>query len=450
MSTNTLHSLPLSLKDKNILIGITGSIAIYKSLELIRLLIKDGANVKVIMTKSAQSFITPLTFETISQNKVLDDDNQSWANDENDLNHTLNHTLNHIGIGKWADIFIIAPASINTINKISNGICDNILLQSFIAFPQDKPKLLAPAGNTNMLHNPITQESIARLKKFGIDIIGTQSKELACKDIGDGAMAEPIEIYHNIYRTLYKSEFWLNKEEISKNCIITGGGTIEKIDDVRYVSNFSSGKMANELAIALYYRGAKVTLITTSDLIQDLPKDINIVKVSSSAQMLKAIEYSISKEYEDKDDNSNQDNKDNNNISKSYLFQASAVSDYVPQYKIGKLKKDNLGQRWDLLLRENVDILKTISTNNYYKNRLVTIGFKLEHLNKDAKQNAKNMLKFKNLDLVCLNLTSSNPFGSEDNDITLIDYKKETHLGRASKRELSFGILNYIEEQKLV
>jgi phosphopantothenoylcysteine decarboxylase/phosphopantothenate--cysteine ligase len=429
----------INLKDKNILIGVTGSIAIYKSLELIRLLIKDGANIKVIMTNSAKEFITPLTFEVISQNKILDDINQDWTNED-----TKNSGDNHISIGKWADIFVIAPASINTINKIANGICDNILLQSFIAFAQDKPTLLAPAGNTNMLHNPITQSSIDKLKELKVGFVNTQNKELACKDIGDGAMAEPIQIYHQIYRELYKNEFWSSNNQKPKNAIVTGGGTIEKIDDVRYLSNFSSGKMANELALSLYYKGANVTLITTAQITTQLPKEIQIVKVESSEQMLKAIEYSISKKYDNENSNNSED------IQKSYLFQASAVSDYVPQYKIGKLKKDHLGQRWDLNLRENIDILKTISTNNYYKNRLVTIGFKLEHLNKDAKQNAKNMLKFKNLDLVCLNLTSSNPFGSDDNDITLIDYKKETHLGRASKKELSFKILDYIEDINLV
>jgi phosphopantothenoylcysteine decarboxylase/phosphopantothenate--cysteine ligase len=210
------------LKDKNILVGISSSIAIYKSLELIRLYIKQGANVKVIMTKAAEKFITPLTFEAISQNKVLCDETESW--DKKSI-------YNHIDIGKWADIFVIAPATANTINKLANGIADNLLTQTVLAYP--KLKLIAPAANTNMIQNQITAFSLEKLKNYNFKIISSQIKELACKDVGDGAMAEPDEIFYETSKQLLKDEYWNNRE-----VIISGGGTLEKIYDVRYISNF--------------------------------------------------------------------------------------------------------------------------------------------------------------------------------------------------------------------
>ncbi len=256
------------LKDKNILVAVTGSIAIYKALELIRLYIKAGANVKVIMTKEAKRFINPITFEAISQHKILDENNESW--DKNSLS-------NHIDTGKWADAFVIAPASVNTINKLSNGIADNLLTQTAIAYTKDK--ILCPAANTNMVQNPITIESIRKLKLCNYEVIQTQTKELACKDVGDGAMADPEEIFYATSRLILKDEYWNNRK-----VILSGGGTIEKIDDVRYISNFSSGKMASSLALALYLKGADVSLVSTRGH-EALPNAIEVIEVKSSFEM---------------------------------------------------------------------------------------------------------------------------------------------------------------------
>ncbi|HIO70571.1 MAG TPA: bifunctional phosphopantothenoylcysteine decarboxylase/phosphopantothenate--cysteine ligase CoaBC, partial [Campylobacterales bacterium] len=202
------------LDGKNVLIGVTGSIAIYKTLQLIRYLTKSGANVRVIMSKSSKKFITPLTFETLTGNRVLDEETEDWTTD-----------LNHIAIGKWADSFVIAPITANSINKLANGIADNILLQTALAYGRNI--LLAPSANTNMIHNPITEGNIKLLNLSNFTILGTQTKELACRTSGDGAMAEPEEIYFSIARDLLQNSFWRDRR-----VIVTGGGTIEKIDEV--------------------------------------------------------------------------------------------------------------------------------------------------------------------------------------------------------------------------
>ena len=182
------------LKDKNILLAVTGSIAIYKSLELIRLFIKAGANVKVILSDGAKKFINPITFEAISQNRVLDESSESWDKSQN---------YNHIDITKWDDILVIAPATANTINKISCGIADNLLLQTVLACK--KKIIIAPAANTSMIENPITTKSINNLKNLGFEVLQTQTKELACKDVGNGAMLETNDIFHKTCKELLKN-----------------------------------------------------------------------------------------------------------------------------------------------------------------------------------------------------------------------------------------------------
>ena len=399
------------LTNKNILVGVTGSIALYKTLEIIRLYIKAGANVKVIMTQSAKKFVTPLSFETLSQHNVLDDENENWSKE------SIN---NHIAIGKWADIFIIAPASANTINKLAHAIADNILTQTALAYP--KIKLLAPAANTNMINNPLTKESLEKLTLCNYKIVQTQTKELACRDIGDGAMAEPEDIFHQTVKELLKDEYWYNRK-----VIITGGGTIEKIDDVRYISNFSSGKMAVSLATALYYKGATVYLITTKKL--PLPAQVDTKMVQSTKEMSQAVE-----------DLHTYDNTQK----KPYFFSVAAVSDYIPSSsQIGKLKKEDIGKTWKLSLEKNIDILENISKENIY-----TIGFKAELDLNTAKKNAKNMLVKKSLDAVCLNLIdSTNAFGSDTNEIELITKNKAILLPKDTKLNVSFSLLNSLKEQ---
>ena len=416
------------LTNKNILVAATGSIAVYKTLELIRLYIKAGANVKVILTPSAKKFVTPLAFETISQNNILDDTNENWNKDSID---------NHIAIGKWADIFVIAPATANTINKLANGIADNILLETALAYP--RIKLLCPAANTNMINNPITKDSLKSLKNCNFKIVQSQVKELACRDVGNGAMADIEDIYHHTLKELLMDSYWLNR-----NVVLTGGGTIEKIDDVRFLSNFSSGKMATNLATALYYKGADVSFITTQHL--DIPKDIHTIDIQNTNDMYEYAQSSIELAKKGKMVNiSNSDSQEMELIRKKpYFFSVAAVSDYIPKIsQSGKLKKSDIGEKWNLELNKNIDILNSINKDNIY-----SIGFKAELDQSLAQTNAINMLNTKQIDAVCLNIIDKeNSFGSNTNEIELITHNKNIKLEKDTKLNISFNILNQLKEQ---
>jgi len=414
------------LINKNILLGVTGSIAIYKSVELARTFVKAGANVRVIMTKSAKKFITPLTFETITNNKVLDDENESWSSD-----------FNHIKIGQWADSFVIAPATANTIAKLANAIADNILTQTALAYPNKK--ILAPSANTNMIKNPISQANLKMLAIANYEIIDTQTKELACKTTGDGAMAEVNTIFFATAKSLLEDSFYKDRM-----VIVTGGGTIEKIDEVRYISNYSSGKMASALATALYCYGADVNLIATK-FDKDLPKDIHTIDVESSKEMLEYLTDSIRIAKKGKLSKATLIGSEQIHLIQKtpYLFMAAAVSDYVAEFKQdGKLKKEMLGSSWELKLKENIDILKTIN-----KDGIITVGFKAEMDQKNALDNAKNMLQKKDIDAVCLNiLKDSSNFGTDTNAIEFITKDKIKTLELKDKLLLSFDILESAKE----
>ncbi|MBU0923725.1 bifunctional phosphopantothenoylcysteine decarboxylase/phosphopantothenate--cysteine ligase CoaBC [bacterium] len=416
------------LKNKKILVGVTGSIAIYKALELIRLYIKAGAIVRVIMTDGAKKFINPITFEAISQNKVLCEDSENWDK---------NQDYNHIDIGKWSDIFVIAPASANTINRLSNGLADNLLLQTALAYP--RMKLIAPAANTNMLKNPITQASLKMLKLCNYEIISSVTKELVCKDVGDGAMAEPQDIFDATCKELLKVDYWINRK-----VVLSGGGTIEKIDDVRYLSNFSSGKMASSLARALYYKGADVCLVSTRGH-ENLPKDIHIIKVESSNEMYEYLVDSI--RVAKKGVLTKPTLMDSSSptliLKKPYLFMVAAISDYLPSFpQEGKLKKELIGTQWNLELKQNMDILKSLD-----KEGIISIGFKAEMDETTAQDNAISMLEKKNLDGVCLNiLNENNNFGSDTNNIELI-LKDNSFAFNGDKLDVSLNILAKLKEE---
>lgn len=416
------------LKNKKILVGVTGSIAIYKALDLIRLYIKAGAQVRVIMTDSAKKFINPITFEAISQNKVLDESSENWDKSQD---------YNHIDIGKWSDIFVIAPASANTINALANGLGNNLLLQTALAYP--RMKLIAPAANTNMLKNPITQASLKMLKLCNYEVISSQTKELVCKDVGDGAMAEPIDIFDATCKELLKDEYWINRK-----VVLSGGGTIEKIDEVRYLSNFSSGKMASSLAKALYYKGADVCLVSTRGY-ENLPKDIHIIKVESSDEMYEYLVDSI--RVAKKGILTKPTLMDNSTptliMKKPFLFMVAAVSDYVPAFpQDGKLKKELIGTFWTLELKQNMDILKSLE-----KDGIVTIGFKAEMDETTALNSATRMLENKNLDGVCLNiLNEENSFGSVNNNIELI-LKNNSYEFKGAKLDISLEILEKLQNE---
>lgn len=414
---------PDLLKGKKILLGVTGSIALYKSLELVRLLTKAGAEIKVVMSEAAKKFVTPLSFEALTSNQVLDDINESWA---------TNH--NHIKTTEWADLFVIAPATANTIAKLANAIADNMLLECALAYP--RLKLIAPSANTNMINNPITKANLKMLAIANYEIIDTQTKELACKTVGDGAMAEPIEIFWHCAKALLRDEFWMDRR-----VIVTGGGTIEKIDDVRYLSNFSSGKMASALAAALYCRGADVNLIS-SKFDKDLPLDLYTIHVESSSEMFEYLNDSIRIAKKGKLSKATlmRDEQIHLIQKKPYLFMAAAVSDYVPAYaQVGKLKKESLGDEWDLKLKQNVDILKIID-----KSDITTVGFKAEMDEEHAVINALKMIDSKGVDAVCLNvLKDSSSFGTDTNKIDFIHKDKKESIPLGDKLTVALNILEH-------
>ena len=416
------------LKNKKILVGVTGSIAIYKTLDLIRLYVKAGAQVRVIMTDGAKKFINPITFEAISQNRVLEESSENWDKSQD---------YNHIDIGKWSDIFVIAPASANTINALANGLGNNLLLQTALAYP--RMKLIAPAANTNMLKNPITQASLKMLKLCNYEIISSQTKELVCKDVGDGAMAEPADIFDATCKELLKDEYWINRR-----VVLSGGGTLEKIDDVRYISNFSSGKMASSLAKALYYKGADVCLVSTRGY-ENLPKDIHIIKVQSSNEMYEYLVDSlrVAKKGVLTKPTLMDSSTSTLILKKPFLFMVAAVSDYIPAFpQDGKLKKELIGTHWNLELKQNMDILKSLD-----KEGIISIGFKAEMDETTALNSANRMLENKNLDGVCLNiLNEENSFGSENNNIELI-LKNSSFEFKGSKLDVSLNILEKLQDE---
>ena len=411
---------------KKVIVGVTGSIAIYKTLSLIRYLTKAGAEVKVIMTESAKKFITPLTFETLTGNKVLADISEDWSSD-----------MNHIGVGKWADSFVIAPVTANTINKLANGIADNILLQTVLAYGRNI--ILSPSANTNMIFNPITEGSLKLLNLSNFTILETQTKELACKTDGDGAMAEPETIFFAVVRDLLQVDFWKHRR-----VVVTGGGTVEKIDEVRFISNFSSGKMASSLAMALYFKGADVCFIS-SKFPNPLPQDMCKIDIESADEMYEYLVDSI--RYAKKGvlvkPKLGESGEIENIQKKPYLFMTSAVSDYKPKFiQEGKLKSDMIGSSWNLNLIENIDILEKIS-----KDGIVTIGFKAEMDRTRGSEYAKNMIHKKEIDAVCLNILSdSSSFGADTNQIDLI-YRngKTTKFQKLDKILLSIKIIEKVQ-----
>jgi len=419
--------MQIDLKDKNILLGVTGSISAYKACEVARLFIKAGASVQVVMTPSAERFVSALTFEALTRKPVLTESSESWAT-----------KLNHIDIGKRADVFIIAPATANTINKLSKGIADNILLQSALAF--NKSLLIAPSANTNMIENHYTVGSLKMLAVNEVTIISPQSKLLACGDEGNGGLAEPLDIFYQTAQKLLTDEFWKDRK-----VVVTGGGTREKIDDVRYISNFSSGKMANALATALYLRGADVCLVSTAPH-SNIPKDIYTIDVEDANEMLEYTVDSVRVAKKGKMSRATMNSSQPIHLiqKRPYLFMASAVSDFTPKFpQIGKIKKSDIGDSWRIELKQTPDILQEIN-----KDGITTIAFKAEMDSQKGFDNAKELLKRKSVDGVCYNLLrDSQSFGTDDNSIVFITSNSSIDLGKSDKLTLSFKIL--YESQKL-
>ena len=389
-------------KGKKILLCVTGSIAAYKAVVLLRLLIKNGAEVKVIMTKAAIDFVSPLTFSTLSKNKILSElfDDETWAN--------------HALLGRWADVMLIAPASCNTLAKMSNGICDNLLLATYLSATCSV--LIAPAMDEDMWHHPSTQRNIEILKRTGNKILPVNNGELASGLKGEGRMAEPEEIIS------YLEEFFLKQLSLKGvKALVTAGPTYEAIDPVRYIGNRSTGTMGIALAEELTARGAYVYLVIGPSE-AEIPSNIETVKVSSANEMYEASLKFIS----------------NSDI----IIMAAAVSDYTPEKPAKeKIKKEN--DLLSLTLTKTKDILSKAGKLKTEHQTLV--GFALETNNE--RENALKKLTEKNADLIVLNSLNDEgaAFGKSTNKIIIFDKKgNEYNFERKPKKEVAKDIINII------
>lgn len=388
------------LENKTILIGITGGIAAYKICNLIRLYKKNGANVRVVVTPNALNFVTKLTLQSLSGNEVYTD---NFEIEE--------FKPEHISLCDEADIFVLAPATANTISKIANGICDNLLTSTLCAF--SKPVLIAPAMNTNMWNNPFVQENINKLTAAGYNFCMPETGFLACGTNGVGRMVEEAEIFDATIKIL-------NRKEIlkGKKILITAGGTKEKIDPVRYISNCSSGKMGIALADCAYNMGAEVTLVSTFGV----NKGYKNIVTESALEMEKAVKAELE--------------------AQDCVIMAAAVADYrVKEYSEQKMKKGRKNEI-SIQLIQNPDILKEISG----KNTLV-VGFcaESEHLLENAKVKIQN----KGCDYLVANDISRKDIGfsSEMNEVYILDKDLNiTHLDRDTKQNIAQKILEKIFE----
>ena len=400
------------LQDRKILIGISASVAIYKTLEIISCLKKLGAQIRVVMSEESQKFITPLCFEAITHTPVLHAKTESW-NKNFDSKDQI--PCNHISYAKWAEAILIVPATANTLAKIASGIADNLLLSTLLA--SNATKIIAPAMNTQMLQNPITQANLERLKILGFQIIPTRSGTLACDTTGDGALATIEDIVFSTTKELIKNSFWKNKQ-----VIITGGGSKENIDLVRCISNHSSGLQASAIAIALYLLGANVKFISSAFPVF-LPQEIQKTSVSSTEDYFEAITKNVE-----------------NQQFPTYLFMTAAIADFIPKNpRNEKIKKQN---QTELIIecKKNKDILESLQYPHLYK-----IGFKAEFNQQTALASAQKMLDQKKCFAVCLNVLSQhNAFGSDKNTITLISSQKSKTFSLDSKINIAFNIANFI------
>ena len=392
-----------NLTNKNILLCVTGGIAAYKAAELVRLLKTSNAFVKVLMTKSAQEFITPLTMQALSGEKVHTDL----------LSTEAEAAMGHIELAKWCDLIVIAPCSANSLSKIAEGRGDDLL--SAVCLATESKIFIAPAMNQAMWKDKRTQKNLSKSIKAGLNVIGPASGEQACGDVGDGRMTEPADIVSEIEKTLEKGLL------TGKKVIITAGPTQEMIDPVRYISNKSSGKMGFSLAEEVKNQGALVTLISGPVNLKT-PEKVKRHDVLSADEMKLKVEELI----EDCD----------------IFIAAAAVSDFKPKeiYK-NKIKRNETEKHLNLKMDKNSDILKVISEKNL---NLKTVGFAAETEN--LLSNAKKKLSQKKLDLIVANDVSNKDIGfdSDENEVTLITKKEQKKIKKASKKIVSKKIVEFI------
>ncbi len=394
------------LKGKFIILGVSGSIAAYKSAALASMLVKSGCTVQVIMTKNATNIINPIAFETLTGRKCLVET----------FDRDFEFSVEHVSIAKQADLFMIVPATANVIAKVANGLADDMLTTTFLAC--NCPKLIAPAMNTRMLENKVTQDNLKKCAGYGMKIIDSDSGYLACGDTGKGKLPEPETLFAFI-----ENEISYQKDLRGKKILVTAGPTQESLDPVRYITNHSSGKMGYAIAKVAASRGASVTLVSGPVNLKELPF-VKTVHVVSAAQMADAVK----KEFPECD----------------IVVKAAAVADYRPanvsDEKIKKHDGDSV-----LELERTEDILAYIGKNKG-PNQFVC-GFSMETQN--MLENSKAKLEKKNLDMICANSlkTEGAGFGGDTNVVTLITKDSVTELPKMSKEEVAEKILDVIVER---
>jgi len=397
-----------NLLEKKILLVVCGGISAYKTLEVIRFLKKKGARVKTILTRSAKEFVTPLSVASLSQEKVYDEL----------FNHENEAEMDHISLSRWADVILVAPATANTISKLSVGLSDD--LASTVILASNKDIFLTPAMNVRMWEHPSTKENINKLKNFGYKIIGPEIGDMACGEFGEGKMSEPHEIVKKI-----ESYFANLNQNKNFKALVTAGPTREYIDPVRFITSKSSGKQGFELAKSLSKNGFDTTLISGPTNLE-VGKDINFIKVDTAHQMLRETQ---------------------NSLPVDVAIFSAAVSDF----KIRKKKEQKIKKRdyINLNLEKNIDILNYVSNHNSLRPKLV-IGFAAE--THEIKNNAKKKLIEKNCDWVIANDVSNKSIGfdSDFNEVTIFYKDKKINdemLARKKKSEISNEIVNRVISQ---
>ena len=395
------------LDGKTVVLGISGSIAAYKMANVTSMLIKLGADVHVIMTKNALNFINPITFEALTNNKCLVDT----------FDRNFEFHVSHVSLGQKADVMLIAPASANIISKMANGIADDML--STTALAATCKKIVAPAMNTHMYNNRITQDNIEKLKKYDFEVIDPVKGILACRDIGDGKLPDEETLVNHILR-----ETACSKDLKGKKVLVTAGATMEAIDPVRYITNHSSGKMGYAIAKMAMLRGADVTLISGNST-EDIPPFVNFIKVKSAMDMFKAVKEN----YKEMD----------------FIIKAAAVADYTPvnvsEEKIKKKDDDMF-----IKLKRTEDILKFLGENKL-KNQIVC-GFAMETSN--LIENAKEKLKRKKADIIVANSLKEegSGFKGDTNKVTFITEDDMKALDLMPKEEVAVKLIDELMDLK--
>ncbi len=394
------------LKGKTVVLGVTGGIAAYKIASLASMLVKQHADVQVIMTENATNFITPTTFETLTGNKCLVDT----------FDRNFQFQVEHVALAKRADIFMIAPATANVIAKVAHGLADDMLTTTFLACK--KPKYIVPAMNTQMYENPITQDNLDICRRYGMHVVEPASGYLACGDTGAGKMPEPELLMEYIMQ-----ELAFEKDMAGKKVLVTAGPTREAIDPVRYITNHSTGKMGYAIAQAAARRGAEVILVSGPVNLK-APLGVKLVPVTSAGEMFQAVTEASS--------------------SQDVIIKAAAVADYRPKY-VGTEKTKKKDGDMNLEMERTDDILAWLG--NHRQTGQVLCGFSMETEN--MLENSQAKLEKKHVDMIVANnlKTAGAGFGTDTNVVTIITKEGAEELAMMTKEQVAHQLLNRIMER---